>query len=386
MSKTIQLKQEASLKLLQRIQIISKDGKTKYDSGLEPSHSWTREMIKQLITFFSDRSFTPTINAIDGGTTTLPAKSYWDESNRGMGRINGGAGEENYGIVVGYIDTDLWPESYEDRLLPGRIDHGTGAGELEYGAQQWNAVAEIGSNIDWVLYRDFTNNSGATVTINEIGIYAHFNYAEYCCYARDVLDSGIDIPNGDTLRITYVYRTTPDDGLVIQFLQVVSCIQTWRAESPTINNTDGNPDSIIGTTGWDSSGYPCDIFGGANSVDQGIVLGTGDTAVTNNDYDLETPIEHGTGSGQLFYANHTTMDLREIEGGTPETVQYSQWTFARYFINMSGGNITVKEIGWKCQIDGSTYVLLGRIVLDTPITLPDAGKLAVALTLKTSPS
>ena len=389
MSKTIRIRKSSSIKLLKKIQIIDKEGKVKYDSGLGTAHSWTSEMIKQLVSLFSDRSITPTFNEIDGGTTVIATKTQWDNGNfYGVGRVDGDAGDDDEGIIVGYIDTDLWPESYEDRLLPGRISHGTGSGELEYAALQWDAAAVVGSNVDWVLYRDFTNSSGATVTVNEIGIYALVDYSgggEYVCYARDVLPDEIDIPSGDILRVTYVYRTNPADGLVLQFLQVVSCIQTWRTESPTINNTDGNPDSITGTVNWEDSNYPCDVFGDETDINKGIVLGSDDTAVTNNDYDLGTPIEHGTGAGQLYYTGHKASELKEEEGGTPEVIQYSQWTFHRYFINMSGGSITVKEIGWKCQIDGGTYALLGRIVLDTPIVLPDSGKLAVALTLKAEP-
>lgn len=382
MSKTVEVNQTASIKLLKRVQIRSKEGEVKYDSGLTPAHSWTREMIKQLISLLSDRNRTPSFNEIDGGTTDISVKSNWD-TDWGVGSLNGGAGNDDQGIVIGYIADDLWPDDYEDQHLAGLITHGTGSGQLSYGAQQWNAAAVVGDNVDWVLYRDFTNSSGATVTINEVGIYAEVDYEDYACYARDIL-TDLDIPNGDVLRVTYVYRTAPADGLVKAFLQVVSCIQTWRSENPTIKRTDGVNDNVIGTSGWDNGGYPCDILGGGTSVDQGIVLGSGNTPVANTDYDLETPVEHGTGSGQLYYVEQKALELREIETGTPPKVTSSQWTILRYFINMSGGSITVREIGLKCQIDSGAYALIGRIVLDSAIVLADKGKLAVTLTLNTS--
>ena len=70
----------------------------------------------------------------------------------------------------------------------------------------------------------------------------------------------------------------------------------------------------------------------------GIMVGTGTTDPAINDYKLQTPIAHGTGSGQLQYSAVTF-------GAPAADSTTSQFTITRNFANGSSGSVTVYEIG-----------------------------------------
>lgn len=108
----------------------------------------------------------------------------------------------------------------------------------------------------------------------------------------------------------------------------------------------------------------------------GIVVGTGNAAVTTTDNALQTKINHGTGAGLLEH------------GGTEVLVP----TFAdpngsmvirRYFTNNSGGAITVEESGlyargWTSA--GYTYIFCIARDVTGGVVVPDTQLLVVTYT------
>ena len=76
------------------------------------------------------------------------------------------------------------------------------------------------------------------------------------------------------------------------------------------------------------------------------MVGTGNTAPTINDYNLESKISHGTGAGQLQYG--------AVTFGEPTCDASScHFTITRDFSNSSGAEIVVYEIGLICRaVDG----------------------------------
>jgi hypothetical protein len=54
--------------------------------------------------------------------------------------------------------------------LAAKIANGTGAGQLQYGAVSITAPATIGQKRQITVARVFTNNSGASITVNEVGL------------------------------------------------------------------------------------------------------------------------------------------------------------------------------------------------------------------------
>jgi hypothetical protein len=115
------------------------------------------------------------------------------------------AGDTSAGIVVGSSDT---PVSLSQYSLGALIPHGTGSGQLTYGTTN---VETLSKDTTWLfrVVRTFTNGSGASVTVREIGLYVRLGmgaspYYYSCMFARDVPTSAISVPAGSTLTIRYI--------------------------------------------------------------------------------------------------------------------------------------------------------------------------------------
>jgi len=98
----------------------------------------------------------------------------------------------------------------------------------------------------------------------------------------------------------------------------------------------------------------------AGNDSRGMVVGTGTTSPTRTDYNIESKIEHGTDSGQLYYyACEVTHSDDYVE-------------ITRTFGNESGADITIREIGIIAQyhdVEGYTRLaLIARSLFE--ITVP----------------
>lgn len=129
------------------------------------------------------------------------------------GMILGGqapAGETTAGIVVGSSDT---PVSIDDYKLVSQIAHGTGVGQLQYGATTTEDIFKTSNSWTFRIVRTFTNGSGATVTVKEIGLYVRLGmptspHYYTAMFSRDVLTTPINVPNGATLTVRYIITHT----------------------------------------------------------------------------------------------------------------------------------------------------------------------------------
>jgi len=85
----------------------------------------------------------------------------------------------------------------------------------------------------------------------------------------------------------------------------------------------------------------------------GIRVGTGTTAVAIDQYNLASPITHGTAAGQLLYAD-TLVE--------PITRGSTEWLFRiiRSFSNSTDSTITVNEVGLFLNISGGYFAMLAR--------------------------
>lgn len=114
-----------------------------------------------------------------------------------------GAGGWTLGICVG---TGTNAPTITDCWLQGAISHGTGAGQLQYGAMTFGAPASDSTASHFTLTRDFANGSGGSITVNEVvlmvlndGNGGNSNV----CAIRDVISGGYAVPNGQTLTLNY---------------------------------------------------------------------------------------------------------------------------------------------------------------------------------------
>lgn len=184
--------------------IRKKNGVIIEDSGWKPSRSFVIQFLRwvyQIQTGATNVTVTDT-----GGTQrTIGRSTPWYQD---IGYVMAGAGVDAFGIQVG---TGTTAPSNTDYSLESKITSGTGAGQLEYGSQQITDPAIIGEYVDLLLTRDFTNSSGGTVTVNEIGVAIRVADSggtwRYFLILRDVLSTPKDVLNGETLTVQYKLRT-----------------------------------------------------------------------------------------------------------------------------------------------------------------------------------
>ena len=120
---------------------------------------------------------------------------------------------ELVGIQVG---TGVAAVTPTDIALATRIAHGRAAGELEYGGCELVGIAFADPNGEFTIRRYFTNASGGSITVNEVGIHSVGTWYTISgstqavwafLIARD-LTGGVAVADTEILRATYVPQIT----------------------------------------------------------------------------------------------------------------------------------------------------------------------------------
>jgi hypothetical protein len=196
-------------KAVVEFEVRDKNGKL-LEKGKFPAKSWVGNIIGLLSAILS------TWGGLGSAFTVWTRSDLLDidntARNMGLGGMSsvaplGGcapAGETSAGIVVGSSDT---PVSIGQYRLMAQISHGTSSNQLQYGN---TTVESLVKNSTWYfrIIRTFTNASGGTVTVREIGLYLRLGlsaspYYYSCMLARDVPASAINVPAGSTLTLRY---------------------------------------------------------------------------------------------------------------------------------------------------------------------------------------
>lgn len=131
-----------------------------------------------------------------------------------------------------------------------------------------------------------------------------------------------------------------------------------------VRTTDGSKKCGYFYDYWCNYGYNHYMHAGAGDNDDsyGLVVGTGTKPVEYEDYNLESKIPHGTGTGYLDY------DAVVVEGPVEVNGKYAI-NYSRAFYNAADEPITVRETGIVFAVQSIGKVLLFRDVLDTPVTI-----------------
>jgi hypothetical protein len=159
----------------------------------KPANSFVRQFIDELRVQMAQAIGT---QKTTGGTTfDVPPHQY-------AFRVNADAGSDAWGIQVG---TGTNPVTISDYKLQSKISHGTGSGQLQYGAVSVGTVAIVGTSAQFTIARTFTNSSGADITVNEVGLV--WLYIDYC-YLLDRSLLTFTIPNGESRTVTYTIKVT----------------------------------------------------------------------------------------------------------------------------------------------------------------------------------
>jgi len=154
------------------------------------------------------RQFVDTIRCEWEGTSTTTIKDTGgfsrSESYTQYFRTNAAAADVNFGILVG---TGTNAVTISDFQLQTKIANGTGSGQLLYQATVISAVTVVGSDAYITVSRNFNNNSGASITIQEVGLAVRSGLGYYYQISRD-LTGGHEVLDGKTYAAQYTLKVT----------------------------------------------------------------------------------------------------------------------------------------------------------------------------------
>lgn len=166
------------------------DGKAKTRRRI--CHSWLKAFAQCLFVQFTNTY--QSVKHTSGSNATI------DPTNNQFQAL-GPVDTDTRGIQVGTDNTD---ETFADYALLAKIATGNSTGQLRYLAQTTNGPTIDSTSLTFQLIRSFVNNSGASITVREIGIVGLIGSGNYYgLLARDNLGSEQVIGSGQTLTVTY---------------------------------------------------------------------------------------------------------------------------------------------------------------------------------------
>ena len=121
---------------------------------------------------------------------------------------NASSGDASYGLQVG---TGTTANSTSTYALASQIANGTGSGQLSYGSHSYNWATGATST---TVARPFSNNSGASITVAEVGLVWKSGGTSFSTdgndfiMIRDVLSSSVTIANGGSTTFQYTISIT----------------------------------------------------------------------------------------------------------------------------------------------------------------------------------
>jgi len=147
---------------------------------------------------------------VDTGGTTRSNINYIctvDGYGYAIQGYNAGLGDYARGIQVGSGDL-AW--DFEQYSLHTLIVHGTGSGQLSYQECERILTETVGMTKRTTWRRFLNNNSGAAITVAEIGLVARAYIGSWYnfLFSRDVLAPSINVPDAGQLRVQYIIELT----------------------------------------------------------------------------------------------------------------------------------------------------------------------------------
>ena len=144
---------------------------------------------------------------VDTGGATRTILYGGSDFSYAFGRIDSSDDNDDDGIMVGSGTVAVSPDDYQ---LASKIPHGTTTGHLDYGPHTVEAVTVSDNVSSFRISRTFTNLSGASISVQELGIAMYaFDVDKNVIHfliLRDVLASPISIPDGATLTVRYTFQ------------------------------------------------------------------------------------------------------------------------------------------------------------------------------------
>jgi len=185
-----------NVKAYLKIKVIDENGKCTYYRRYR-SRSFVANFLRQIFTNLSHQS----VNNVNtsGGSYSIV--------NYDTIIVNNVSNNDNYGILIG---SGTSAPNIIDYNLSQVISNGASVGQMQYGAVSvTGAVTNTSTNTGYItVTRTFTNNSGASITVSEVGLVAWSgNFSgqsnQFYLIIHDLLPTPITVPNGSSLSISY---------------------------------------------------------------------------------------------------------------------------------------------------------------------------------------
>ena len=279
--------------------------------------------------------------------------------------LTGDAADSTHGIHIG---TDSTTPAATDYAMAAKIAHGTGAGQMSYGATTVGSCAVDGNNYKLTVTRSFTNSSGGPITVKEAGLVFKFTATPslYYLIARDLINgvTGYVVANGQTIDITYTIYIVSANGFTQQFLKLLR-----------VGFNDASAEALTDTTGASITSvspiYGFSIRALAADDAYGVVIGTSDAAIDAALYCLGTKLLTASFTHQVWESAAVAV--------VSDTTSF---VLKRTFTNVSGGAITVEEAGIYGFGKGpGHYVMLAR-TLTGGIVVGDSQSIQISYTFE----
>jgi hypothetical protein len=257
-------------------------------------------------------------------------------------RLSQGGGDAN-GILVSSDDTGV---AITDAVFAGRWT----SSEVSYGTRTITPV-QVSLTESYIDIERTITALQDNVEIKSIAL-AGRNSTVGWMLARDVLPAPITLNNTDA-RV-FRYRIYLEEFL--KNWNIRMCGGFLGADQDAVNTLGGT----ISTR----STFADEMSASSGDAAQGIIIGSGLTAVDYEDYNLDIP--------------HTTTDFTfGSSTGTLATDVVANIGWAqvqRTFTNISGSDKTISEVGliYKNPAGGERFFLVHRHVLATPVVVADA--------------
>lgn len=300
--------------------------------------------------FYQIASFEGGVTSYDlvrfnGGTSSISLTS----TSTSMLRIATNTADSYKGIVAGSGNT---PVELNDFNLDTLIEFGTGAGQLSY-SEPTVSLDKLNRSV--MVGRVFANNSGASIDVREVGIGVNNSISDTTnpiLLARDVLPATITVADTEELSVSYeMFLANGNRNLMVVLGQLTGDSYEYFEISGTLITSGMHQGGMSST----STGL------------KGIMLGTGNTAVSITDRNLAGRITLGTGAGQLTATTCVTTPF--ILDNVAGTIEFD---LVRTFTNMTPDPIVVEEMGIFGSASSTTVdsalKLMDRVVLPSPVT------------------
>jgi len=286
-------------------------------------------------------------------------------------------GEYNFLYYNFLIGSSNQAVSWTDYNLITPIANGSGEGKMAYGSITHTAAAYDDTRVWNRETRSFTNNSGASITINEIGYQTYIPISGYYMLIMRDLTDGIVVPATKVITFNYDFESQKDTERGWTFLKAFFTRLYIHIATSGTGYTDIYKSFRVGAP---PAGTYVSTYNKSSNIQDlgniaGIELGTSTDAVGVEQTEVGSKIANGEGSGQLKYLG-CGVDNFSIGASS------GQFDIFRQFQNKSGDSISVNQVGLRCLYGNYSQAFIYCEKLSEPFVIPNNSYAEVRLTMK----